>query len=282
MEIGVIFAGLCLVVVTKGITVYWIGQLQTTLRELEKESADTRQKLYSAQATQDQQEREKNVMEQGLLLLENDKDLLSQKILKLGEKPIAEDEIDVMPDVAEEDVSPGGEDEDAAEGAEGTSTPARATGASGKDADADGAQEEPKRKVLVVDDEPEMSKMLQRTLANDYDVSSAGDGYEALTKLTKGKEQFDVIITDLKMPKMNGITLVQQLPADIPTIIISGYLHMPAFKRALKRLNPVAILQKPFEIDQIRQAVGKAVGKPVGVASRESETGGGVNEAVEG
>jgi hypothetical protein len=39
---------------------------------------------------------------------------------------------------------------------------------------------------------------------------------------------------------------------------------MPAFKRALQRLNPVAILQKPFEIDQIRQAVGKAVGKPVG------------------
>ena len=282
MEIGVIFAGLCLVVVTKGITVYWIGQLQATLRELEKESADFRQKPYSSEATQDQQEREKNVMDQGLLLLENDKDLLSQKIVKLGEKPVSEDEIDVMPDVEEGDATQGAQDEGADEGAEGQSAAARAPGASGKDVDPPPAEAEPKRRVLVVDDEPEMSKMLQTTLAGEYDVASAGDGYEALTKLTKGKERFDVIITDLKMPKMNGITLVQQLPSDIPTIIISGYLHMPAFRRALKRLNPVAILQKPFEIDQIRQAVGKAVGRPAGIKPKESESGGDVNEAVGG
>ncbi len=111
MEIGVIFAALCLVVVTKGITVYWLGQFQATLRDLEKENADVRQKLYSAEASQDQQEREKNVMEQGLQLLENDRDLLSQKIVKLGEKPVSEDEIDVMPDVEEEDPSQAAEEE---------------------------------------------------------------------------------------------------------------------------------------------------------------------------
>ncbi|MDP6777819.1 MAG: response regulator [Candidatus Latescibacteria bacterium] len=264
MEIGVIFAALCLVVITKGITVYWIGQLQARLRELEKESADVRQKLYSAEATQDQQEREKNVMEQGLKLMENDKDLLCQKIVKLGEKPVSEDEIDVMPDVEEEGQAEPAPDEEGAEESEGKAAAGPTSGAAEQGAESDAKGAEPKRRVLVVDDEPEMSQMLQKTLASDYDVSAAGDGYEALTKLTKGQEQFDVIITDLKMPKMNGITLVQQLPADIPTIIISGYLHMPAFKRALQRLNPVAILQKPFEIDQIRQAVGKAVGKPVG------------------
>ncbi len=83
---------------------------------------------------------------------------------------------------------------------------------------------EPRLRVLIVDDEAEMRRMLCDALA-DYDTSEARDGEEALEEI--GDDPPDLVITDIRMPGMDGYELVRKLKErspETPVLAISGYV----------------------------------------------------------
>jgi CheY-like chemotaxis protein len=97
------------------------------------------------------------------------------------------------------------------------------------------------RTVLVVDDQDELRAMLVRVLAGDgHRVLEASNGFEALEVL-ETEPDVSLVITDLLMPRMDGLELARQL-ADRPHIQI---LFMSAFPEQVSEL-PFAFLPKPF------------------------------------
>jgi two-component system response regulator HydG len=109
--------------------------------------------------------------------------------------------------------------------------------------------------ILVVDDDEDVRHLLKTTLSDEYNVLEAGDGYYGLSEVVVGDEKVDLIVTDLKMPGSDGIELIQNLPSDIPFIVVSAYLHVPEFSEALDRLEPAAVFRKPFSLAELKEAV---------------------------
>ena len=110
-------------------------------------------------------------------------------------------------------------------------------------------------KVLVVDDEIWMCeglKIIVSKLGLNYTVADvAADGREALRKLQN--EHFDVVITDINMPNMNGLELMEKMKAggyNQPVIIISAY-HEFEYARSALRLGAVDYLIKPIKNDEL-------------------------------
>jgi len=114
--------------------------------------------------------------------------------------------------------------------------------------------------LLIVDDEVEIREMLQRhfTLA-DYAVMTASNGRNALDILEKNR--VDIVITDLMMPEMDGITLLRKLRAESPTthvIAITGYVTLEN-ALACMRLGARTVVFKPLEdLTELEEAVGEA------------------------
>jgi DNA-binding NtrC family response regulator len=126
-------------------------------------------------------------------------------------------------------------------------------------------------KILVVDDE----KIKRITLADDlaaqgHEVAGAADGEEALQKLAA--ERFDVVVTDLKMPKLDGIELLKRIKqgpaADVEVIMMTAYGSIPVAVEAIK-LGAFDFVTKPFRnedvlplLARIERQRGAAAGEP--------------------
>ncbi|MGD9350992.1 MAG: response regulator, partial [Desulfobacterales bacterium] len=91
-------------------------------------------------------------------------------------------------------------------------------------------------KLLLIDDEPDILRVLSMSLkADGYDVVTAGNGTEGITAFEK--EGPDIVITDIKMPGMDGIEVlrkVKELNADTEVIIITGHGDIENAIEALK------------------------------------------------
>jgi DNA-binding response OmpR family regulator len=116
---------------------------------------------------------------------------------------------------------------------------------------------------LVVDDEASIRDLLSKTLAlADYDVDTAPDGNAALDRLREKPAGFDLLIADLKMPGMDGLTLIKQakrIRADLPIIIITGFSSESSAIEAVN-LGVAGYLTKPFRVPQVLAAAAKALG----------------------
>jgi ATP-dependent Lon protease len=115
-------------------------------------------------------------------------------------------------------------------------------------------------RMLVVDDE-EMTRLnLEHVLKKEgYEVFTAQNGAEALDLLAQNR--FDVILTDLKMDKVDGMTLLTQAKQDHPdteVIIITGYATVPMAVEAIQK-GSYQFLAKPLKLDDIRGTVKKAL-----------------------
>ena len=108
-------------------------------------------------------------------------------------------------------------------------------------------------RILIVDDE----KIKRVTLADDlagqgHEVVTAADGEEALTRLAS--ERFDVVVTDLKMPKIDGLELLKQIKqgpaADMEVIMMTAYGSIPVAVEAVK-LGAFDFLTKPFRNEDL-------------------------------
>jgi len=114
--------------------------------------------------------------------------------------------------------------------------------------------------ILVVDDEAVIRDGLQRTLSGDrFDVETCKSGHAAIELLQQ--KEYDLIITDLKMPGMNGIEVlkaVKGLQPDVPVIMITGYATVDTAVEAMKN-GATDYISKPFTPQQILEKIDKAL-----------------------
>ncbi len=117
-----------------------------------------------------------------------------------------------------------------------------------------------KPRILVVDDEKPTRQNLEHVLKKEgYQVQTAENGVEALDIL--GRTPFDVIVTDLKMEKVDGLSLLSRVKRDHPAtevIVISGYATVPVAVEAIKR-GSYHFISKPLKLDELRETVKKAL-----------------------
>ena len=116
-----------------------------------------------------------------------------------------------------------------------------------------------KGRILIVDDEEIVIRSCLRILAADnYEVESARDGLDALKKVHENG--FDVLILDIKMPKMDGMELLQRVKEarpDIDVIMITGLHDIETAVRAMK-MGAFDYLPKPFDPDEFKLVVERA------------------------
>ena len=114
------------------------------------------------------------------------------------------------------------------------------------------------KRILVVDDEAKMRRVLEIMLQKmGHEVVSAGNGVEALQCIEKGA--VDLVITDLRMPEMDGIELLTELRAReilTPVIVITAYGTIESAVDAMKR-GACDYILRPFDIDTLELAVGR-------------------------
>ena len=110
--------------------------------------------------------------------------------------------------------------------------------------------------ILVVDDEGSVRRFALRVLEKEgYHVVEASDGIEAV-ELFKLGHQFDVVVSDIVMPRMNGVELMQALSTDapdVPVILMSGYATQSLAELGINA--PCGILPKPFPAERLLQEV---------------------------
>jgi CheY-like chemotaxis protein len=122
------------------------------------------------------------------------------------------------------------------------------------------SRSEAKLNVLVVDDNDCIREVLTALLSHKgHRCESAANGREAMEKVAQG--HFDVVITDVNMPEMDGITLTRELAlrfSDLPVMIMTGQLDEHCRKSALLA-GAREVLRKPFEISEFMLRLHKMV-----------------------
>jgi two-component system response regulator HydG len=107
-------------------------------------------------------------------------------------------------------------------------------------------------RILVVDDDPSMVKtLLDIFKVKGYEAEAAYSGPEALAKVAAG--QFDCILSDIKMPKVNGVELYRAIRAsqpDLPVVLMTAYSTDSLVKEGLKE-GAIACLTKPLDINAL-------------------------------
>ena len=122
-----------------------------------------------------------------------------------------------------------------------------------------------KIKILVVEDDDLTRKMLERMLLlKDYDVECAQNGEEGWEKFREAKHKFNLILVDLRMPKLSGsdlITRINKVAQDIPKIIISGQGDMDDALTAIEQ-DVFFYVKKPIQdITEFYHIVDRALEK---------------------
>jgi two-component system, cell cycle response regulator CpdR len=117
-------------------------------------------------------------------------------------------------------------------------------------------------RVLIAEDEEALRAMLARALQSDgHMVETACDGAEALDALIRTQGRFDLLLTDVRMPIMDGIALALAAARDFPDLTIllmTGYADQRERAQGLEALVH-DVLTKPFSLAALRGAVNEAV-----------------------
>lgn len=114
------------------------------------------------------------------------------------------------------------------------------------------------RNILIVDDEENIREIIGEFLETlGYNVFEASNGEEAIVACSRAK--FDLVITDIRMPKMNGLKLLKSLKTvmpDLPVILMTGYQPSKNQETNLS-VKADGYLLKPFSLNSLRQAILK-------------------------
>jgi two-component system response regulator PilR (NtrC family) len=119
-----------------------------------------------------------------------------------------------------------------------------------------------KGKILIVEDEKSMREVLKILLEGEnHEVTSASDGLEGLSYINK--DIFDLVITDMKMPKVDGFELLRRIKETSPDTIVIMITAFGTTETAIEamKLGAYDYINKPFKIDEIRLIVKKAIEK---------------------
>ncbi len=113
-------------------------------------------------------------------------------------------------------------------------------------------------KILVVEDEKAVGHMIAMVLGGPASkVTRAANGWEALMRIGATAQPFDVIITDHRMPRMNGLQLVRRLREQKfggKILVLSAHLSDDDIS-AYEELNVDMMMSKPFDFDDLQQAM---------------------------
>ncbi|HBQ20717.1 MAG: Fis family transcriptional regulator [Deltaproteobacteria bacterium GWA2_38_16] len=121
-----------------------------------------------------------------------------------------------------------------------------------------------KPKILVVDDEESLREFLEIMLKREgYDIATAPDGDQAIKLLTK--KSFDMVITDLQMPKIHGMQVLakaKEIDPELVVLVITAFGSTESAVEAMK-LGAYDYITKPFKIDEIKLIIKKALEKRI-------------------
>jgi CheY-like chemotaxis protein len=117
-------------------------------------------------------------------------------------------------------------------------------------------------KILIAEDDDAIRELVMRALDEDgHELTGAADGAEALDVLSRGDREFDLLLTDVKMPVLDGIALALAAGRDHPDVAImlmTGYADQRERAHGLDALVH-DVINKPFSVEQIKGAVREAL-----------------------
>jgi two-component system cell cycle response regulator CpdR len=117
-------------------------------------------------------------------------------------------------------------------------------------------------RILIAEDEEALCAMCARALTTDgHEVKTAADGSEALDLLTREEGAFDLLLTDVRMPIMDGIALALNVARDFPNmtiLLMTGYADQRERAQGLDALIH-DVITKPFTLAALRAAVNEAL-----------------------
>ena len=117
-------------------------------------------------------------------------------------------------------------------------------------------------RVLIADDEESMRMLVARAIGMDgHTTVTAQDGAEALEILTREGGRFDLLLSDIQMPIMDGIALALAAARDFPDVTILLMTGFADQRERASNLNAIAhdVITKPFSVADIRAAVADAL-----------------------
>ena len=128
-----------------------------------------------------------------------------------------------------------------------------------------GDRDHPDYKILVVDDEPDLERLVRQRMRRHirkgkYGFEFAGNGVEALEVLTE-KRDIDIVLSDINMPKMDGLTLLQQIPevnTDLRSVIVSAYGDMENIRTAMNR-GAFDFVTKPIDFTDLEVTIERTL-----------------------
>ncbi len=119
--------------------------------------------------------------------------------------------------------------------------------------------------ILVVDDEPDLERLVRQRMrrevrAGRYTLQFAQNGVEALEKL-RADDQFDMVLSDINMPRMDGLTLLDQIrkiSPDLRAVIVSAYGDMRNIRTAMNR-GAFDFVTKPIDFDDLKVTIDRTL-----------------------
>ena len=117
-------------------------------------------------------------------------------------------------------------------------------------------------KLLIVEDDESVRTLAARALERDgHDVTVATDGAQGLDVIRKARGGYDLVVSDIRMPEMDGIEMATAAAREFPTmriVLMTGYADQ---RERAEELNGIIldVVQKPFTLAEIRGRVGKAL-----------------------
>lgn len=132
---------------------------------------------------------------------------------------------------------------------------------------------ERKRRILVVEDEAPVRELVARHLAGKgYEVAQASDAEQVLLRMSRDREPFDLVLTDIHLPGLSGVELLRLLLTHSPlrpVIMITGDSDEKLARKALN-YGAAGYLLKPFQLFELEAAVGQALARLQLVEAAES------------
>ncbi|RUX20511.1 MULTISPECIES: response regulator [unclassified Mesorhizobium] len=117
-------------------------------------------------------------------------------------------------------------------------------------------------KLLIVEDDESVRTLAARALERDgHDVTVATDGAQGLHTIRQARGGYDLVVSDIRMPEMDGIEMATAAAREFPTLrimLMTGYADQ---RERAEELNGIIldVVQKPFTLAEIRARVGKAL-----------------------
>ena len=120
-----------------------------------------------------------------------------------------------------------------------------------------------RKKILIVDDSSIVRNFLQKIFSDEYNILTANDGQEAISKLNDEKvlEEVQLILLDLMMPVIDGFGVLEYLSGkniNIPVMIISGDNSKDTITKAFE-YNVVDVIEKPFDAKKIKDKITRFI-----------------------